>query len=244
MVQGLQEAPAGAFDPELIGGMRRMLTRLSYQGRLPGRLALLAALRGEGVTTAALALGATLASDQGVRVCVVELNWWAPGLETLITAAPPTPKRGWFGHKQPPPPAPAAASGPGLAGVLDGSVSLDEALIPSTLPNLALLPAGDLPAERRPAAARGAELKARIGQLSRRFEHVILDVPAVLGTSDAIALAALGEACAMVVRQGVTPAASVRAALDEIGHTRVLGVILNRVRISTPRWVHSFLPQE
>lgn len=244
MVQGLQEAPTAAFDPELIAGMRRMLTRLSYQGRLPGRLALLAALRGEGVTTAALALGATLASDQGVRVCVVELNWWAPGLEALTSAAPPAPKRGWLARRRAAPPAPAAPGGPGLAGVIDGSVSLDEALIPSTLPNLMLLPAGELAAERRPAAARGAELKARIGQLSRRFEHVILDVPAVLSSSDAMALAALGEACALVVRQGVTPAASVRAALDEIGHTRVLGVILNRVRISTPRWVRSFLPQE
>ncbi len=243
MVQGLQESLAGAFDPELVGGMRRMLTRLSCQGRLPGRLALLGALRGEGVTTAALALGATLANDQGARVCVVELNWWAPGLEALTGTAPPAPRRGWFGRRQPPP-APVAAGSPGLAGVIDGSVSLDEALLPSSLPNLALLPAGGLPVERRPAAARGTELKARIGQLSRRFEHVILDVPAVLGTSDAIALAALGEACALVVRQGVTPAASVRAALDEIGHTRVLGVILNRVRISTPRWVRSFLPQE
>jgi Mrp family chromosome partitioning ATPase len=123
-------------------------------------------------------------------------------------------------------------------------MDLDKALVQTALPNLALLPAGDLSPAQRPAMARSERLKDCIEQLSRRFDHILLDVPAILATSDAIALASLGTACCLIIRQGVTPVSSVRRALDDIKHLPMLGVMLNQNRPMLPRWVQALVPQE
>ncbi|NJO82711.1 MAG: CpsD/CapB family tyrosine-protein kinase, partial [Blastochloris sp.] len=73
---------------------------------------------------------------------------------------------------------------------------------------------------------------------------VLLDIPAVLYTSDSIALASFSQSVALVTRQGVTPMNAVKSALDEIKHLPVLGVLLNQVRIYTPRLIQHFIPQE
>jgi Mrp family chromosome partitioning ATPase len=112
------------------------------------------------------------------------------------------------------------------------------------LPNLALLPAGDLSPAQRPAMARSDTLRTCIARLSRRFDHILLDIPAILATSDAIALASLGAACCVVVRQGITPVSNVRRALDDIKHLSILGVLLNQNRTVLPRWVNALIPQE
>ena len=72
------------FDADVIQSMRYMATELTLNSKLPPRVALIAALHGEGVTHTAVALGLTLANDTGTNVCVIELNWWSPGMITLL----------------------------------------------------------------------------------------------------------------------------------------------------------------
>jgi Mrp family chromosome partitioning ATPase len=208
--------PASVVDP-----LRHLMTRLVQRGELPARLSVVAALLEEGVSYTTLALAATLAHDLGAKVCAVELNWWWPGRA---------------GRGDP--------VSPGLAGVLAGSASLDQALLTTALPTLAVLPAGELPAEQRPVVARGTGVQSALAELATRFDYLLLDVPALLATSDAIPLAALGEACCLVLRQGVTPLQDIRRALDDVEHLRVLGVVLNQVRVATPRWLLRLVPQE
>jgi Mrp family chromosome partitioning ATPase len=81
-----------------------------------------------------------------------------------------------------------------------------------------------------------------IEDLSKEFDHLILDIPAIRATNDAVPLASLGDACCLVIRQGVTTAEDVRLTLDEIDHLPILGVILNRVRLKTPRVILKFIP--
>jgi MinD-like ATPase involved in chromosome partitioning or flagellar assembly len=203
-------------------------------------------------------LATTLAYDLAVRICVVELNWWSPSIRTESPSEGATsmakPRR-LFRTKQPKADNSTAntestgtamqlSGTTGLAAVLLGNATLDEALVQTALPNLMLLPAGDLPPNQRPAIARHDTLKACIKQLSRRFDHILLDVPAILGTSDAIALASLSTACCVVVRQGVTPISYVRRALDDVKHLSILGVVLNQARMSLPNWIGAFVPQE
>jgi Mrp family chromosome partitioning ATPase len=241
------ETALAAFSPDVVSNLRRLTTHLAYQEHLPERIALVAALRGEGVTYTTLALATTLANDLNARVCAVELNWQSPGMQAhLANPAETKPRRGRFFRRRKTDPATTDTTGksPGLAGVLTGSATLEEALIPTLLPNLALLPAGELPEWQRPAIARSVELKECIGHLSRMFDHVLLDIPAVLRSSDAIALASLGSACCIVIQQGVTPINSIRLALDDVKHLPMLGVVCNQVRIHTPKWVRSLLPQD
>jgi Mrp family chromosome partitioning ATPase len=245
-------APLYTFPGEVINSMRHMETALLYKGVLPARIAMVAALREEGVTYSTLALATTLAYDLAVRVCVVELNWWSPGMNTQPEPEDPSSDgspKSRRAKKQKASVESQEAAAPtsgthGLAAVLTGALKLDDALVQTALPNLALLPAGDLSPAQRPAMARGDALKACIEQLGHRFDHLLLDIPAILATSDAMALASLGAACCVIVRQGVTPVSNVRRALDDIKHLPMLGVVLNQSRTTLPRWVRALIPQE
>lgn len=249
-------APLYTFPGAVINSMRHLETTLMYKGALPARIAMVAALRQEGVTYTTMALATTLAYDLDVRVCVVELNWWSPGIKTQPSTEAEPPKSFWrklrraksqpngSSTRESEATAIQVSGTTGLAAVLMGNATLDEVLIPTALPNLMVLPAGNLLPAQRPAMARHDMLKACIKQLSRRFDHILLDVPAILGTSDAIALASLGTACCIVIRQGVTPVSQVRRALDDVKHLSMLGVVLNQARMSLPNWVCAFIPQE
>jgi Mrp family chromosome partitioning ATPase len=236
----LNGSPLAPFSPEVVAGFRRMITQLTYQHKLPKRIAVVAALGEEGVTYTTLAMAAMLANDLNARVCAVELNWWSPA---LLLRMPPTIAVAPVGYRAPVQLFQLQRS-PGLTAVLGGAAQLDEVLVPTVLPNLTVLTAGALPARDRPALARSAELKAFVEELSERFDFVVLDVPAIQPTSEAIALASLGQACCLVVRQGVTPVNTVRHALDDIKHMPMLGVVMNRARLKTPRWVRALMPQE
>lgn len=242
-VKAVDQTPLLMFAPEVVTVFRRMVTGLQAERPLPARLAMTSAIREEGVTSSAMALATTIAHDLGRSVCVVELNWQAPGLYRHL-ALPPAPVKKKRAKVEEPVPQPRFPATPGLAAVVAGQASLDEALIRTADPNLAFLPAGELRLERRPVVARSADLQATIDQIGQQFEHLILDVPAVLSSSDSIALAALGESCCLVVRQGVTSSLMVRQALDDIKHLPMIGVVMNQVQLHTPGWVRGLIPQE
>jgi Mrp family chromosome partitioning ATPase len=197
-------------------------------GHWPETVALTSALREEGVTHTALALGAVLAMDTSKSVCLLDTNWYWPALPVVDS--------------------------PGLAAVLDGEVSIDDALVPVRAStgndewgagegSLSVMPAGRMAPARRVTAARGPELKQTFSRLRTRFDYLLLDTPAVLATSDAIALAGLADACCLVVHQGATPAATVQEALAAIRHLNVVGVIMNQVRVDMPAGLAGQLTQ-
>lgn len=225
--------PLLVFQPEVVAPLRRMVTLLASDGKLPGRLGLVSALREEGVSYTSLALATIFANDLAGSVCLVELNWDWPALRSLAA-------RGAASL----PAEDAGAGRDGLAAVLTGNCDLQDALAPTGLPNLMLLPAGQLPQAGREAFVRGARLRETVAQLSERFEHVLLDVPAIAATSDAIALARLASGVILVVRQGVTPRRTVAAALDDLKTCNVLGVVLNRAKVATPAKLLKLIPQD
>jgi Mrp family chromosome partitioning ATPase len=218
------------FAPEVVTSVRHMVTGLSCNGGIPASLSVVAALREEGTTYTSLALATVIASDTAASVCAIELNWWSPGMVSLLSAASTG--------------AGAVPSTPRLADILTGKATLDEALLATALPNLSLLPAGEVSLEQRPFMARSEALRELITTLRTRFDYLILDVPAVLATSDAIALASLGAACVVVVRHGLTPRSSVQLALDDLSHLKILGVVLNMAEFHTPKFLRDIEPQE
>jgi Mrp family chromosome partitioning ATPase len=206
---------------DVVNALRHMMTRLNHRSTFPSRLALVAAQRGEGVTYLSRALGLTMAHDLAASICVVEVNWWWPA---------PLPERG--------------VNSDGLAAVISGQTALDDALLFTTRPNLALLPAGHVNNIDRPAVARSAALRQTLKELSGRFDHLILDVPAVLATSDAIPLASLADGCCLVIRQNVTSTENVRLALDDVQHMPILGVVMNQAQTAIPAWLLKYIPQD
>lgn len=239
--------PMIAFPAAAAENYRRMITNLTHQDGLPRRVSIVASLPKEGVTFTTLALATTVAYASTKRVCAVELNWLSPGLQDQLLSAEGKKKANKQRSRRQEGTGNAddqAIRSPGLAAVLQRSVTLDEALIQTELPNLALIPAGNLSLVQIPFMARSEALQACIEVLSQRFDHLILDIPAIQATSDAIALASLGDACCMVVQQGATSLPRVRISLDEIKHLKILGIVLNKVAISMPKFLYDFIPQD
>jgi Mrp family chromosome partitioning ATPase len=216
VLSAADSTPLATFPVEIMDALRYFVARVTRQQPFPRRLALLAALRQEGVTYLSRGLALTLAHDLQARVCAVELNWWWP------SDLPPGPQ-------------------PGLAAVLDGHVGLNDALWHTADVSLAILPAGVVPREARSRYARQALLQDTLETLHRQFDLLVLDVPALGATSDAISLAGLGTASCLVVSQEATPAESARQALDDVDHMPMLGVLLNRVDHRTPEWVLRYI---
>lgn len=214
--------PSGAqyltYPSEIIESMRYMVMRVSYKDPLPDIIGLVSALRGEGVSYLSLALGATLANDLNCKVCVVELNWWWPSACSIVTL-----------------------ENPGLAGVVAGKAALEDVIIPTKFQQLSFLPAGAMPPEQRPVVARSKLLKELLEEVKKRYDYIVLDVPAIRASSDSVPLLSLSKACGLVVHQGVTGGLDVRVALDEIAHLKILGVIMNRVKFHTPAGLMNML---
>jgi O-antigen/teichoic acid export membrane protein/Mrp family chromosome partitioning ATPase len=210
------------FSAEVVDNLRQMMTRLSSQtGEVPSRLALVSALPGEGTTYITRGLATVMAHDLAARIALVDLNWWSP-------AHPPI----------------ASSRNNGLVSVITGEKRLDEVFVRTALPNLTLIPAGRLERGDRPIMARSNVLKSALDVLSQHFDYLILDIPAVRATNDAVPLASLANGVVVVVRQGETPAESVRLALDEIQHLPILGTVLNHIEYHTPELLLRFIPQD
>jgi len=210
-VYSLSGDPLFDFPGEVVAGMRHLITRLHSREGLPRRLAMVAALRSEGVSYLSQALAATLATDLDKNICLVDLNFWWPGPLEF--------------------PEDHYAS---LSEVIANEASLNDAVIPTELPNLSIVIAGSIPRNSRTTVAYSPRLSEVIEELSDRFDMLILDIPAVLATTDAVALAGFGTAACLVIHQGVTKMDDVYQALDEIEHLDILGVVMNRIKMHTP----------
>lgn len=199
--------------------VRFFLTRAQMHGSgLPHRLAITAALRGEGVSYVTRTLAAVIAYDTDASVVAVDLNWRGTKAADDSTDIQPT-----------------------LVDAVERGTSVDEILHKTSNPRLFLVDPGEVALARRPAIARSRALEAVVDEISERFDHVLLDLPPVLASSDAISLAQLADAYALVVRQGATTVTQVETAIEELRGTNGLGVILNRADSSVPRRLRRML---
>lgn len=117
---------------------------------------------------------------------------------------------------------------PGLADVLTGRVTLDEALVHVPELRLTLLPAGTeapFPTELLGSNA----MRRAIDTLRSRFDRVVLDVPAVAPLADAGTVASLADGVVMVVRAGVTQRPALDRAVAAFEDNQVVGLVLNAV---------------
>jgi len=201
--------------PAVTESLRYMLARMRLDEiEVPVRLGLTSAITGEGVTYVTRSLALVLTNDAARNVCIVDLNWADPS-EWSNGVVPEA----------------------GLAEVIRDSLPLDEALVPTGNLGLSFLPAGTASIAERPVLANSTELREVLSELSERFHHVLLDLPAVHATSEALTLAEYSNALALVVNQGVTPESQVKSALDQLSGVETLGIILNRSVSKIPRIV-------
>lgn len=123
----------------------------------------------------------------------------------------------------------------GLAEVLLGRNSLDEALVKVDKLNLDVLGVRYAPPNPSELLA-SSQMRELVQELCRRYDRVIFDTPATLGLPDSKIISELCDGLVMVVRADVTPREDVRAALEVLDQQRLLGFLLNGVDTSRERY--------
>ncbi|AZK60202.1 CpsD/CapB family tyrosine-protein kinase [Candidatus Desulforudis audaxviator] len=121
----------------------------------------------------------------------------------------------------------------GLTNVLSQNAGLEEVVVNTEVDRLALLPSGPIPPN--PAELLGSgRMQEVLDRLAERYDFVLADSPPVLAVTDASLLAGQVDGVLLVIRAADTRvdlAQEAKAQLAKAGG-RVLGVVLNKVRLS------------
>ncbi|WP_437523594.1 polysaccharide biosynthesis tyrosine autokinase [Sorangium sp. So ce726] len=122
------------------------------------------------------------------------------------------------------------AAGMGLSELLGGRLDADQAAVPTGVPNLWLVPAGNFgatPAE----LLMNTRLRQALESYARTYDLVIIDTPPVLDHNDAMLVAALAGATVLVLRAGVHTEQQIVEAVKRLKRAggNVVGGILNTV---------------
>lgn len=201
-------------DAGLANTVRRIYTLCGWaqDHHGPGQvLAVTSAVSGEGKSSTARAVAIATARDHRRDVLLLECDLLNPNISDD------------FG----------AEAGPGLTEILGGAAGLDEGLRPTGIPNLWLLPAGAR--HENPARLlRSGEMSTLLDEVRRRFAFVIVDLPAVLATSDAAVLARQADGAVFVVRANTTDQRAIHQALQLLSGVALHGVVLNRGQSKMP----------
>lgn len=190
---------------EALSSMRASLALATPNG-IPRSLMFTSTQAGEGKSNTCYGLARSLAR-LGKRVIVIDMDLRRPNAHRM------------FGVE----------NKNGVTNVLTNQISLANAIRPTDLEGLWLLPAGDVPPNPSDLIddPRALEL---IDTLSERYDIVLVDSAPVLGLADAILLASHVEAVAFIVEAGrnsIRGAQHAVARVTEAGGT-VLGVVLTK----------------
>ena len=162
--------------------------------------------RGEGKTTVATHLAASLAQD-GNSVLLVDADAEAPKIHGLLSI-------------------PAT---PGLLTLLEGESTLDVAITRTTIDRLSVIPSGISTTHRLDDGLSDAHLEELVPRLRERFEYVVIDAPPLLRSSAAATLAACADGVLVVIRDGRTRQESLQEAREALAlvNAHVIGVVVN-----------------
>jgi tyrosine-protein kinase Etk/Wzc len=122
----------------------------------------------------------------------------------------------------------------GLSNVLVGRATFDEAIQPTEIENLYVLPCGTLPPN--PSELLGSvAMRTALDEMKQNFDIVLFDSPPIIAVTDAAVLSSQLDGVILVIKSGQTDReAALRATtLLKNVKTRVLGALLNGVHVES-----------
>ena len=170
---------------------------------------------GEGKSTTALNLALTCARA-GERTLLMDVDLRRPSLAEVFNVTEPN---------------------VGLVDVLRGDMPWQQAVVRTDVPNLNFLPTGD--PSGVPIEVLGTlELRQLISAVSKGYQRVILDAPAVLGLADCRMLGRTVDAAILVVRSGAHEIRPLRRAKEMLEQSQVplAGVVFNGLSDDLDNW--------
>jgi tyrosine-protein kinase len=216
------ERPSGLLA-EAARGLRTSLTFLGVDEPLR-KIVVTSSGPGEGKSFVAANLAAVYA-QAGMKTILVSADLRKPRLDTLFPNLPPGP--GLSEVIAGMTPQAPSTNGHGPAG--SGNSAVVEALRPTHIEGLSILPAGTTPPN--PAELLGSKRAADLLEvLTGLADMVIVDTPPVLPVTDAAVLAPHVDGVVLVTAAGETHRGAVTRAATTLSatRTRLLGIILNK----------------
>jgi capsular exopolysaccharide synthesis family protein len=197
------------MPPASLEQFRKLGATLHEMQRLRGTRVVMitSAVAGEGKSFTAANIAITLSASYGRQVLLVDADLRRPALHELFGA-------------------------PVDEGLTTGLASADRQIpIWRMSPTLGLIPAG--PPEPDPMKAlTSPRMRALVEEACSTFDWIIIDTPPLDALADAALLVSLADGVILVTAAGTTPCQVVQSAVDGIGRTCLLGVVLNRVPLS------------
>jgi capsular exopolysaccharide synthesis family protein len=170
----------------------------------------------EGKTLTAANLALTLSESYRKNVLLIDADLRRPSLHTIFKVR-------------------------GAPGLNEGLTAPDEPKLPlhDVSARLTVLPAG-MPNADPMAGLTSRRMQALIDEAREAFAWVIIDTPPVGLLTDANLLASMVDGAVLVVKAGSTPYDIVKKAVDTIGASKLLGVVLNRADTSLGRYSYQY----
>jgi capsular exopolysaccharide synthesis family protein len=201
-----------SFVAEQFRTLRAQLDSLSAS-RPTRTLAVTSALAGDGKTLAAIGLAVVSSMQPGRRVLLVDCDLREPTVAVSL----------------------GLRVDAGLAEVLEGNASLEDAVTRVEGAQLDVLPVRSVPPN--PSELLASEnMRKLLELLASRYDRVVLDLPPTLGLPDAKTVSELCDGVIFVVRAHVTPEPEIASALDMIDRRRILGLVMNGSEPATSRY--------
>lgn len=198
-----------------LGTLRGTIDQL-LPGRAVRTILFAGAISGEGSSTVAAAFARLLAEDERLQVVLVDAD--LRSVERRL---------------------PSVDDHYGFAGVLDGRQTIEQALVGTSLPNLAIVPGGTT-ADSPLRLCTTNNLHAPLDWLRHHYHYVVIDGPPVLDSPEMVSLATQVDGIVLVVRAARTKREIVQRAIEAIDkfQGRVLGAILNRQQYVIPDFIY------
>jgi len=166
------------------------------------------AIPGEGKSFCAANLAVTFA-QAGLKTLLIDADLRLPTLHTYFNFPP-------------------GEENNGFPAVLAGRATLASAVVPSQIPNLALV-LTTTPAESPAELLSGIRLPLLLDEAARQYDRIVIDSAPLNAVSDTMLIMQKADAILLVVRASQTPASECKAALQKIEDSKMkpLGLILN-----------------
>lgn len=176
-------------------------------------IAVTSALPGEGKTQTALNLAISLSREVDKTVLLVDLDLANPGVHKLLDCKPMY----------------------DLSDYLFQHTDLEEILFSPGLEGLVILPGGK-PMRDSSEILSSPRMRALAEEIKGRYDSriVIFDLPPLLVSDDALAFSPHVDSMLLVIEEGRASKQQLRAALDLLGATKLLGVVLNKSQERMP----------
>jgi len=208
------------YSPKAIASesFRGIRTGILYSSAdtTPQTILVTSACPGEGKTSCASNLAAVMAQSGG-RILLLDCDMRRPRLHRMFGINPQI----------------------GLSSVLVKVGQLKNAIQPTGVENLDIIPCGPTPPN--PSEILGSDqMRNLLNRLKKRYTRIIIDSSPVTAVTDSVILAKEADAVVLIVRAGETPHPSVKAALEQLAsvEANIIGAVLNSVQAERDGYHH------